>query len=258
MIDLDGIRVALAATAPVDHGEEDCRAAVALILRPLPGDVEALLIRRAERQDDPWSGHMGLPGGRREPADENALATALRETREEIGVDLRIQAELIGRLPTTEAVARGRRLGLRIAPFVFALPAPFASQSTATIDDRSATNPQSYPLPATTRAASVHPASTHPVGVHPASRGSGSPAATEARPLRPGIDPVLDGTEVDEVVWAALGPLLRGERNTAVHYKVLGQTVKLPAWDVQGRVVWGLTYGMIASLFALLSARQQG
>lgn len=38
-------------------------AAVALVLRPVAADAaEVLLIRRAERADDPWSGQIGLPG----------------------------------------------------------------------------------------------------------------------------------------------------------------------------------------------------
>lgn len=77
-------------------------AAVAVIL--VPGEEQLLLIRRAEHSRDPWSGQMGLPGGRRDPGDANLLATAIRETREEVGLDLSA-AELLGALddqaPTT-------------------------------------------------------------------------------------------------------------------------------------------------------------
>lgn len=63
------------------------KAAVALILAP-ERDPSILLIQRAERVGDHWSGHMALPGGRREPSDADLLDTAIRETREETGVRL--------------------------------------------------------------------------------------------------------------------------------------------------------------------------
>ena len=62
------------------------QAAVAIVLAPDPDRL--LLIRRAEHPRDPWSGQMGLPGGRREAIDRDLVATALRETREELGLDL--------------------------------------------------------------------------------------------------------------------------------------------------------------------------
>ena len=75
------------------------RAAVALVLRaPANGDSELLVIRRAERQGDPWSGQMGLPGGRQEPNDASLEDTAVRETREEIGLDIRADGYVLGAL----------------------------------------------------------------------------------------------------------------------------------------------------------------
>jgi len=59
--------------------------------------LELLVIRRAENELDPWSGHMALPGGGRESGDESVYATARRETREEIGIDLD-QGRYLGRL----------------------------------------------------------------------------------------------------------------------------------------------------------------
>ncbi|MDH4045507.1 MAG: NUDIX domain-containing protein, partial [Gemmatimonadota bacterium] len=65
------------------------RAAVAVMLAQESESV--LLIRRAERVDDPWSGHIGLPGGRTSPSDADLLVTAMRETTEEVGVRLERQ-----------------------------------------------------------------------------------------------------------------------------------------------------------------------
>jgi 8-oxo-dGTP pyrophosphatase MutT (NUDIX family) len=70
-------------------------AAVAAVIAPDPEAI--LLIRRAERVGDPWSGHMALPGGRREPEDPDLLSTAIRETREEVGL-LLTAADLVGSL----------------------------------------------------------------------------------------------------------------------------------------------------------------
>jgi 8-oxo-dGTP pyrophosphatase MutT (NUDIX family) len=98
------------------------RAAVAIIVREATdAQPEILLIRRAERSTDPWSGHMAFPGGREEPADETLLATALRETREEIAVDLARVGRLLGQLEALPAIARGRATGMQIVPFVFEL-----------------------------------------------------------------------------------------------------------------------------------------
>ena len=121
------IRARLAAYRPhlIDEPKV-ARAAVALALLETGADVELLFIQRATRDDDPWSGHMALPGGRRDPDDADAVATATRETPEEVGVDLAADAEVIGRLDELRAVARHRPLDLVIAPVVFALRRPVA------------------------------------------------------------------------------------------------------------------------------------
>ena len=74
------------------------RSAVALILRQTGTGLETLMIKRADREGDPWSGHMAFPGGRGELEDTNGLHTARRETREEIGLDTDQHTEYLGRL----------------------------------------------------------------------------------------------------------------------------------------------------------------
>jgi 8-oxo-dGTP pyrophosphatase MutT (NUDIX family) len=100
------------------------RAAVAAILQTGREGLELLFIRRAEHEGDPWSGHISFPGGRSEPGDDGLMATAIRETAEETGLDLRQDAELLGGLDEIRAMARGRLVDLTIAPFVFRLLRP--------------------------------------------------------------------------------------------------------------------------------------
>jgi len=96
-------------------------AAVASILRDTQQGLEVLLIQRAERKGDRWSGHMAFPGGRQEAGDPDHLATARRETFEEIGLNLSTHADVIAPLSHVMAKARGRIIPMVIHPFVFAL-----------------------------------------------------------------------------------------------------------------------------------------
>jgi 8-oxo-dGTP pyrophosphatase MutT (NUDIX family) len=136
---------------------------------------------------------MAFPGGQRDPGDSDLLATAIRETHEEIGLNMAESAKLLGVLDSVQAVAGGRRIGMRVMPFVFEL--------------------------------------------------------VEEPPLRL-------NEEVAEVIWAPLAPLARGELSTTMPYRYQGTDLELPAWQVEGRIVWGLTYRMLETLLTLTVPRK--
>ena len=107
--------------------EHKPQAAVTLLLRPTPDDAQTLIIKRAEHPLDPWSGHLALPGGRAEASDADLLATAARETLEEIGLNLHAGGSFIGRLPKLSP-KNPRLPPIEITPFVALAPPQFELQ----------------------------------------------------------------------------------------------------------------------------------
>lgn len=158
-------------------------AAIALVLLEVGASLEVLLIERAERSGDPWSGHMALPGGHLEPADADLGATAERETLEEVGLDLQRFGERLGRL-TDYAPIRGGPVAVR--PFVYLL---------------------------------------------------------QARPV------LVLSDEVRQALWVPIAPLQRGERHTTFTFSRAGQHWQFPAWDIDGHIVWGLTFRVLDEFF---------
>ena len=115
MLNLEEIAHRLAGHRPTILPLSDgTRAATAFILRDTVNGPEGLFIERATRDGDPWSGNVGLPGGRVDPADRSHRETAERETREEVGIDLSC-GRYLGRLSDID----GAHLRVRVACFVY-------------------------------------------------------------------------------------------------------------------------------------------
>lgn len=126
------VRRALAAYAsddddpPIDPTAGTIEAAVAVVLRGRPEDLDLLLIKRSRSPRDPWSGHMALPGGRHDDTDPTLLHTAVRETHEETGVVLATEETRhvtpLGALPLVAPSGPGLP-PIRISPWVFGVSA---------------------------------------------------------------------------------------------------------------------------------------
>jgi 8-oxo-dGTP pyrophosphatase MutT (NUDIX family) len=115
------LAVRTAKTVECDPDDHPLRAAVTLVLRPGEGgELELLMIKRAEFEGDPWSGHVAFPGGRQEPDDQSLERTAIRETWEETAIDIARDGALLGPLdevsPRTPTVRR-----VVVRPFVAAV-----------------------------------------------------------------------------------------------------------------------------------------
>ena len=104
------------------------QAAVSVIVRGTE-ELDLLLIKRSHHEGDPWSGHMALPGGRREETDQSLLETAVRETFEETGVDLSLGTHL-GHLDEVRPSGSGLP-HLTIQPYVFGVTADTSARAAS-------------------------------------------------------------------------------------------------------------------------------
>jgi 8-oxo-dGTP pyrophosphatase MutT (NUDIX family) len=98
---------------------------VAAVLVPLVvrnGGLTVLLTQRADHLND-HAGQVSFPGGRHEPSDANATATALREAQEEVGLDP-ARVEVLGCLPDYLTGT-----GFRVTPVVGLVHPPFTLEA---------------------------------------------------------------------------------------------------------------------------------
>ncbi|RKR44625.1 CoA pyrophosphatase [Paraburkholderia sp. BL17N1] len=113
----------------VDAPWRDTRAdpRVAAVLVPLAvreHGLTVLLTQRADHLND-HAGQVSFPGGRHEPFDADATATALREAEEEVGLDPS-RVEILGALPDYLTGT-----GFRVTPVIGLVHPPFTVKADA-------------------------------------------------------------------------------------------------------------------------------
>src|SRR5207253_9590753 len=106
---------------PTQSGEPVSQAAVSLVLRQRFDETDLLVIKRALAERDHWSGHLALPGGRKDESDADLRETAVRETREEVGIEIELGGEVLGALDTIRPESRFAPKIL-VTPFVAVAP----------------------------------------------------------------------------------------------------------------------------------------
>jgi len=157
-------------------------ASVSIILKDRT-NPSTLLIRRADRSGDPWSGQVAFPGGKMQESDRSVRATAARETAEELSLDLDTHARFLGYF----GKFRTHTGEIDVIPSVFEL--------------------------------------------------------TTESPLRP-------NGEVASYRWVELRRFLDSASRSVYRSEFGGETRELPAYKVDGLVVWGLTHRILSSLLS--------
>ncbi|MDQ6611413.1 MAG: CoA pyrophosphatase [Gemmatimonadota bacterium] len=122
---MSALQTRVAVDAPI-HANSRLAAVLALVrivddAEGSDGSAELLFIKRADFTGDPWSGHIAFPGGRHDVIDESLAHTALRETREELALDVERHGKLIGRLDDLAPLARALP-PITIRPFIGIVP----------------------------------------------------------------------------------------------------------------------------------------
>jgi len=103
--------------ASIDVGISDSEneAAVLIAITDCDHSPSMVLTRRASHMNS-HAGEVAFPGGKVEPADDDLIVTALRESYEEIGLPIEV-VDIIGALPSATS-----KFGLQVTPFVGVIP----------------------------------------------------------------------------------------------------------------------------------------
>ncbi|MGD2248020.1 MAG: CoA pyrophosphatase [Candidatus Methanofastidiosia archaeon] len=94
--------------------KQNAKAAVVILLTLKDNEPVILFVNRIDHPKDPWSGQMALPGGKKELEDSTLQDTIIRETQEEVGINLK-KYQFLGVLHTENSVVKP---DMEILPFV--------------------------------------------------------------------------------------------------------------------------------------------
>lgn len=94
----------------------DANAAVVVLLRKKEQFFQVLLVKRADKTGDPWSGQTALPGGKRDPEDRDLMETIVRETFEETSINLLEGCRFLGVIKPLRST---QRADMKILPYVY-------------------------------------------------------------------------------------------------------------------------------------------
>lgn len=104
----------------ISSGPGYTKASVAVVLNIVNNKMFVLFIKRTENPGDSYSGHVAFPGGKMNDSDTDQLDTALRETVEEIGVNLVENSTYLGRLDDLKPLSPSGPKFI-VSPFIFLL-----------------------------------------------------------------------------------------------------------------------------------------
>ncbi|MEM9830770.1 MAG: CoA pyrophosphatase [Bacteroidota bacterium] len=161
------------------------QAGVLLLLYPGADQQLSFPLIQRPQYEGAHSGQVAFPGGKVEPEDQSIVATARRETREEIGVEVS-EGQILGQLTD---------LYIPVSQFVVSPVVAYTDQ---------------------------------PLAYQP------------------------DPTEVAAVLDVSAQSFMRAESHSIQNIQVRNISLKVPAYTVQNKVIWGATAMMLSEFFAVL------
>jgi len=222
------------------------------------GEPEVLFIKRAARTGDRWTGHVALPGGRRDPEDADDYAAAVRETEEEVGLELTEENAIpVGNLPQRLVTASWGTTPLMIlCPYIFLLTAsnptlrlqPSEVASAHWVPLRLLLDPRLRTYEAADVSSRLSSSSSSPIYTAFLRTMLGSmlfsavhliPTTSVYSPQSPGFNPSLGAASTSPT---SISTLVQSARSLLG----LTPTTQLPF------LLWGLTLGVLADFLELL------